>query len=443
MAIGGLGFMLMLWILVSIREHQVEPASEDESGASSEELAEIEARFLDALRGKPSDPELHFQLGGLYNYQCNMSAAKASYNQAIALNPLHYPSYFELGKVHLAQVEDDAAERHLKTAAALAPDFRSLERNHYLAELLFHRNRDAEAEGYYRSALAVASQNDARLHTNLALALSNQGRAEEASAVCMAFSNKGAGIESSTEIQWTAPHRFEHDIEQLEYIRSVAGQRGEKEEGSGAGGRVDWDEIIREYKKVGAEVRETMREEQQELERAAALSDSLSWFDWWNGGGEAALIVHDGLVELSGEQLQRLNGTYNQVWNMPRYIPYARGEQRAQRAEGVAAVGVAAVGVAAVGVAAEGIAAEGGADNEGGVEGALDGAQKGGGDDRNSVEPNSVGHNSEERHRPAMLSPALDVGRIEQEYSESNITVIDDLLSVSAVQWVQYSEYRH
>jgi tetratricopeptide (TPR) repeat protein len=320
-----------------------------------------------------------------------MSAAKASYARAIALNPLHFGSYFELGKAHLALLEDSAAERYLKTSASLAPNFRPLELNHYLAELLFHRNRDAEAEGYYRSALALAEQNDARLHVNLALALSNQGRAEEASATCMAFSRKGGGIEGSTEIQWTAPHRFEHDIEQMWYLQSVKDQ---KQSESGLNG-VDLHDAIKQYTEVQAEVGARMKEEE-----AATGS-------WWGDGG-----YEGGLVELTPEQLQRLNATYNQVWHMPKIEEHhyntadkeIKGEGE-EKGEG-----------------------NGGGGEKG--EGNGEGGEKGEGNGEVESEGNSVV--GEPLTMRPMLNPNLAVDLIEEEYASSNITVIDDLLSVRA-----------
>eukprot|EP00935_MAST-01C_sp_MAST-1C-sp1_P000289 g289.t1 len=378
----------------------------------------MERQYKLAIEAKPTESELHFRLGALYNYRCNMSAAKASYNRALVLNPLHAGSYFELGKVALSRREDNAAEEHLKQAARLAPDFRQLELNHYLAELLFHRNRDAEAEGYYRTALSFATVNDARLHVNLALALANQGRAAEASEVCLAYASKGSGIGGSAEIEWTAPHRFQHDIEQMEYLQGIhaegrGGRLVSSFDGEGVHSKMDWAATIGQYRSVQADVAQRLSQELKAL--SAENSFEFTW-PWSGGRAEDEDEVEGGLVELSAAQLQELRRTYNRLWHLPNSSASGSSDSSSESSESSSTSSSAESGKddereasAPTPAAAAAAAAEAEAEAEA------------------VPVPVSMLH-------PSLSAGSDEVARIEREYAEHNVTVIDSLLTDEALE---------
>lgn len=149
---------------------------------------EAAARFRKALTLDPKHPKAHYFLGLLALNRLDEAGfpeAKQEFEKELLVNPSDFQSQFLLGYINAQEKNNDAAEMHLKAAAALdqSPDPLI-----YLGQLYVDAGRTAEAEQALRQAIALTkdpSRNNyqiSRAHYALGRLLAGQGKREEATA---------------------------------------------------------------------------------------------------------------------------------------------------------------------------------------------------------------------------------------------------------------------
>lgn len=130
-----------------------------------------------AVELSPNDPDIHYNLGIVFNDLGQKEAAAASYRTAIRQAPTFVPAHYNLSLVlnDLGQVAETVMS--CREVVRLKPDFAQAHYN--LAIALFKIGRHAEAEGSCRAAIRLAPDY-APAHYNLGVALNSLGRFAEA-----------------------------------------------------------------------------------------------------------------------------------------------------------------------------------------------------------------------------------------------------------------------
>lgn len=140
------------------------------------QLQPAEASYLQALRLEPRLVAAHYNLGLLYGQQ-RPADAQHHYEQAIAIDPRHAPSYNNLANLLRAQGQNEAAVAAYQAAIRAQPTYAEA-----YANLAIHWSEAGQSD----AALAVcqsglnAGANSPTLWGNLAVALMSQGRGAEA-----------------------------------------------------------------------------------------------------------------------------------------------------------------------------------------------------------------------------------------------------------------------
>ena len=135
----------------------------------------------------PNDERAHFNLGGYYFGQQDMSQAIEHYKKATELNPTYSTAFNILGYAYRQNVDYANAEQAFKKYIELIPN----DPNPYdsYAELLLKMGRFDESITQYRKALEI-DPNFINSHQGIAAALMYQGKPDEASAELQKITDK-------------------------------------------------------------------------------------------------------------------------------------------------------------------------------------------------------------------------------------------------------------
>ncbi len=141
---------------------------------------EAESAWRESLRLDPQQADVHWKIGTLLSSRGENAAAQASYQTALAIEPDHFGSLFNLGNLAFAEGRLDQAEQMLKRAADL--DGRG---SYSLGCLYAAQGRWAEAVGAFERSLweqdgDIGPLFSASINAELGAALMELGRDAEA-----------------------------------------------------------------------------------------------------------------------------------------------------------------------------------------------------------------------------------------------------------------------
>ena len=158
----------------------------NEAGANGNVAKQKE--YLDQLAAAyPNDERAHFNLGGYYFGQQDMTKAIEHYRKATDLAPTYSSAFNILGYAYRQNADYANAEQAFKKYIELIPN----DPNPYdsYAELLLKMGRFDESIAQYQKALAIDS-NFINSHQGIAAALMYQGKADEAAAELQKITDK-------------------------------------------------------------------------------------------------------------------------------------------------------------------------------------------------------------------------------------------------------------
>lgn len=158
----------------------------NEAGANGNAAKQKE--YLEQLvAAYPNDERAHFNLGGYYFGQQDMSQAIGHYKKATELAPTYSTAFNILGYAYRQNADYASAEQAFKKYIELIPK----DPNPYdsYAELLLKMGRFDESITQYRKALAIDT-NFINSHQGIASALMYQGKPDEAAAELQKITDK-------------------------------------------------------------------------------------------------------------------------------------------------------------------------------------------------------------------------------------------------------------
>ncbi len=141
------------------------------------QLAEAAAHYQEALRLKPDFAEAHNNLGTVLQGQGRLAEAAAQYQEALRLKPDYAKAHYNLGSALQDQGQLAEAVAQYKEALRLKPDYAEAHNN--LGIALQDQGQLAEAVAQYQEALRL-KPDYAEAHLNLGNALKDQGQLTEA-----------------------------------------------------------------------------------------------------------------------------------------------------------------------------------------------------------------------------------------------------------------------
>ena len=97
--------------------------------ATEVEFDAAERAVADSLRLAPGQPDVHFVAGQVSFARGKWKAARAHYERALALDPVHSGALNELGRIRARRADNVGAARHFVWAAQAAPDVSAYGRN--------------------------------------------------------------------------------------------------------------------------------------------------------------------------------------------------------------------------------------------------------------------------------------------------------------------------
>ena len=158
----------------------------NEAGANGNAAKQKE--YLEQLvAAYPNDERGHFNLGGYYFGQQDMTQAIEHYRKATELAPTYSPAYNILGYAYRQNVDYPNAEKAFKKYIELIPN----DPNPYdsYAELLLKMGKFDDSITQYRKALAI-DPNFINSYQGIAAALMYQGKPDEAAAELQKITDK-------------------------------------------------------------------------------------------------------------------------------------------------------------------------------------------------------------------------------------------------------------
>ena len=143
--------------------------------------SDAEKSFRYAIVLKPDYADAHSNLGNVLSKSGRLDEAEASYRQAIAINPDYVEAYSNLGAMLQKLGKLDEAEANCRQAVLLSPSYIFGHNN--LGLILQKLDRPEEAEVSYRLAISLKSD-FAEAHSNLGITLKELNKLDEAEASC-------------------------------------------------------------------------------------------------------------------------------------------------------------------------------------------------------------------------------------------------------------------
>jgi tetratricopeptide (TPR) repeat protein len=149
-----------------------------DAAMQTNQLAEAESNYNDAIKAAPNDPRTHIALGNLYIFEHKTDLAQAEFMKVLDLDPKNAATHVALGNLYMDQQQFALAENQYRAAVALEPERPSFHLD--LAEALIKQSKLTAAEDAIRTALGL-NPKDAQAHYALANLLNSiPGRQTEA-----------------------------------------------------------------------------------------------------------------------------------------------------------------------------------------------------------------------------------------------------------------------
>jgi tetratricopeptide (TPR) repeat protein len=120
--------------------------------------------------------------------QKDFGAAESAYLRAREANPTFFLSFFNLGKLRMAQKKFETAVEPLSQAVKIKPE--SPEANYYLGEAYLQIKKGSKAVGYLHEALKLDPIGMAEAHLRLAALYNGAGMKDKAAAEYEQFLKK-------------------------------------------------------------------------------------------------------------------------------------------------------------------------------------------------------------------------------------------------------------
>ena len=122
-----------------------------------DQLSENIARYTQKLAVNPEQPELHFQLGNLYEQTQQWELSISSYEQAINLNPQLINAYICLAKIYATEFKDhDKSTNYWYQAIKLNPDWVTAKKYFTLGNILQAQKKITKAIDCYHQAISLS-----------------------------------------------------------------------------------------------------------------------------------------------------------------------------------------------------------------------------------------------------------------------------------------------
>ena len=159
------------------------------------EIAIDEKKYSDALTAllqilndDGKDYEVWTELGTVYLMQQDLGKAEGAYERAGEVNSAFFPSFFNLGKLRMAQKRFAAAIEPLVQSVKLRPD--SAPANYLLGEACLQIKRGSNAVNFFNEALRLDPVGMAQAHLRLAVLYNAAGMKNKAAEEYEAFLKK-------------------------------------------------------------------------------------------------------------------------------------------------------------------------------------------------------------------------------------------------------------
>ena len=159
-----------LWLQVLPRNH--EEAAVLQQAYRKKEFAATVAGLEYAVRVKPDDDDLHYNLGILYVTAGRTIQAREAFERALALNSGSASAHYQLSSLLTQRDELDRAVAHLNDAVRIDPEFSEAQNN--LGHLYLKMGNRSQAVRHFQLALTTRPT-FADAHYNLGLVYSQQG----------------------------------------------------------------------------------------------------------------------------------------------------------------------------------------------------------------------------------------------------------------------------
>lgn len=127
--------------------------------------------YLEALKLAPNLPDLHYEIGRLFEEEKEIDNAIHYYHNALHLRPHYADVHYQLALIHEQQKEINYAIQHYDSAIQAKPDFFQALNN--LGNIYQEQGVFSKASRYYKQALKI-KPNDVQLLNNLALSLNER-----------------------------------------------------------------------------------------------------------------------------------------------------------------------------------------------------------------------------------------------------------------------------
>jgi tetratricopeptide (TPR) repeat protein len=134
--------------------------------------------LLQILNEDGNDYQVWTELGTVYLMQQDLGKAESAYERAGEVNRSFFPSFFNLGKLRMAQKRYEVAIEPLVQSVKLKPD--SAQANYLLGEACLQIKRGSNAVNFFNKALQLDPVGMAQAHLRLAMLYNAAGAKNKA-----------------------------------------------------------------------------------------------------------------------------------------------------------------------------------------------------------------------------------------------------------------------
>jgi tetratricopeptide (TPR) repeat protein len=159
-----------------------------ETAIDGKNYSEALTLLLQILNDDGNDYEVWTELGTVYLMQQDLGKAESAYERAGEVNRSFFLSFFNLGKLRMAQKRYDAAIEPLVQSVKLKPD--SAPANYLLGEACLQIKRGSNAVNFFNEALKLDPLGMSQAHLRLAVLYNAVGMKNKAAEEYEAFLKK-------------------------------------------------------------------------------------------------------------------------------------------------------------------------------------------------------------------------------------------------------------